>query len=98
MVVGDAHPVGSPLRRQALTGCPVESQTFPDHTFLGGVERARRGATARGITSHDGASAWPHPNHTKAKNPSTATVTPRLRPAGNALSTGPSWQARPPAI
>jgi len=46
--------------------------------------------TARGITSHDGASAWPHPNHTKAKNPSTATVTPRLRPAGNALSTGPS--------
>jgi hypothetical protein len=39
--------------------------------------------TARGITSHDGAAAWPHPNHTNAKNPSTATVTPRLRPAGN---------------
>jgi amidase len=43
------------------------------------------------------ASAWPQPNHTKAKNPSTATVTPRLRPAGNALSAGPSGQPRPPA-
>jgi hypothetical protein len=53
----------------------------------GTVLRAR---TARGITSHGGASAWPQPNQTKAKNPSTATVTPRLRPAGNALSTGPS--------
>jgi hypothetical protein len=28
-------PAGSPLRSQALTGCPVESHTFPDHTFPG---------------------------------------------------------------
>jgi hypothetical protein len=26
--------------------------------------------------------AAPHPNHTNAKKPSTATVTPRLRPVG----------------
>jgi hypothetical protein len=39
--------------------------------------------TASGITSQDGASAWPQPNHAKAKNPSMATVTPRLRPLGN---------------
>jgi hypothetical protein len=28
-------PVGSPLRSQSLTACPVESHTFPDHTFPG---------------------------------------------------------------
>ena len=45
----------------------------PDH----GEQRAYTVPTARGITSHDGGLLDP-PNHTKAKNPSTATVTPRL--------------------
>src|SRR6201995_4750931 len=40
-------------------------------------------ATASGVTSQDGAGGRPQPNQTNAKNPSTATVTPRLRPAGH---------------
>ena len=38
--------------------------------------------TASGTTSQRGAAAWPQPNQTNAKNPSTTTVTPRSRPVG----------------
>ena len=40
---------------------------------------ARPPPTASGTTSHDGGAACPQPNQTNAKNPSTATVTPRSR-------------------
>ena len=46
---------------------------------------ARPSPTASGTTSHDGGAACPQPNQTKAKNPSTTTVTPRSRPAGKKL-------------
>src|SRR5215469_130049 len=60
-----------PVDRQAAT-TPVTASSAPSTT-----------PTAKGIVSHGGGAARPHPNHTKAKNPSTTTVTPRSRPDGN---------------
>ena len=64
----------------------AEVQSYADHEHrnLAAAEAALR---AEAVTER-----WfdqcPHPNHTKAKNPSTTTVTPRLRPLGNKFSTG----------
>jgi hypothetical protein len=80
--VAEASPVARAAAATAISSTPSSrSDRFAR------VEASGKKCTPTPAQIHTGmgGAACPQPNHTKAKNPSTTTVTPRSRPAGKKL-------------